>query len=611
MANIKRLLNKKGWTGRELGILELTNTAICFKQAQEGKPQEPLVETAQFRKMLNTITDRQQGQIYNGYISIHEWISIRFNVAQTQFQQAQLRYQVLADYLTKATLAEDVFKYIEELPEIMTQKQYEDAVEAGRQRWIYEDGEPRADSLPALIERGISYYYSQLTANPTKANPLKAIRKKYVSQPVKSKYILSKYNEVAGEGYYTIEDGSGRRSDEMTKEEWQEAITTPAMKEALRKMRATDGYGLEYTQSLAATRIIERAKVIFAGGTEEDADRAQERREHESGLSTPVKWHYYEEPPEDLTKWDIIETGLLEYYNVLFCGKDGSEEDYLAELEDFLSEFRELTDTIIADIEKRYLHSSNPLQAVPVEGREPLTTIDKLPLDQWESTVFSWEDLYRLDVYGFQHDTNEDNTIFDGNRRALFNGIAILRPSDLINRSPRIDESGYYVEPSIRHTLSNYTLEAFFPEAEDYADNLETVEKSRKTFIESYYYCKGFNAALELIGRYYDVPDITVFGANLTFIEEKLRAYNDLIPMLYRSIYDTDYRDKELKERKLQVLRDIFRPIDYESLTIPAENMKQAEELLKDFKAFLPENSAHFDSLFYTLPVREDEGGLA
>jgi hypothetical protein len=167
------------------------------------------------------------------------------------------------------------------------------------------------------------------------------------------------------------------------------------------------------------------------------------------------------------------------------------------------------------------------------------------------------------------------------------------------------------VEPSIRHTLSNYTLEAFFPEAEDYADNLETVEKSRKTFIESYYYCKGFNAALELIGRYYDVPDITVFGANLTFIEEKLRAYNDLIPMLYRSIYDTDYRDKELKERKLQVLRDIFRPIDYESLTIPAENMKQAEELLKDFKAFLPENSAHFDSLFYTLPVREDEGGLA
>jgi hypothetical protein len=248
---------------------------------------------------------------------------------------------------------------------------------------------------------------------------------------------------------------------------------------------------------------------------------------------------------------------------------------------------------------------------MPIEGREPLTTIDKLPLDQWQSTVFSWEDLYRLDVYGFQHDTNQDDIIFDGNRRALINGIAILRPSDLISRSPRIDESGYYVEPNIRHTLSNYTLEAFFPESEEYADNLEAVDRARKSFIESYYYCKGFNAALELIGRYYDIPDITVFGADVSFLEGKLQAYNVLIPMLYNSIYDTDYRDNELKERKLQVLRDIFKPIDYESLTIPAENMSQAEELLKDFKAFLPENSAHFDSLFYTLPVREDEGGLA
>ena len=61
MADIKRLLNKKGWTGRELGILELTNMAIMFRQAIEGKPQKPLIEEAQFRKMINAITDRQQG----------------------------------------------------------------------------------------------------------------------------------------------------------------------------------------------------------------------------------------------------------------------------------------------------------------------------------------------------------------------------------------------------------------------------------------------------------------------------------------------------------------------------------------------------------------------
>ena len=36
MADIRQLLSKKGWTGRELGILELTNMAIVFKQAMRG-----------------------------------------------------------------------------------------------------------------------------------------------------------------------------------------------------------------------------------------------------------------------------------------------------------------------------------------------------------------------------------------------------------------------------------------------------------------------------------------------------------------------------------------------------------------------------------------------
>ena len=144
MTDIKRLLNKKGWTGRELGILELTNMAVMFRQALEGKEPQPLVEQAQLRKMINTITDRQQGQVYNGYISIHEWLSIRYNIAQTQLQQAQLQYRTLVGYITDATLAEDVYRYIEQLPAIMTEKQYRDAREAGLKKWLYdEDGTER------------------------------------------------------------------------------------------------------------------------------------------------------------------------------------------------------------------------------------------------------------------------------------------------------------------------------------------------------------------------------------------------------------------------------------------------------------------------------------
>lgn len=587
MTDIKRLLNKKGWTGRELGILELTNMAVMFRQALEGKEPQPLVEQAQLRKMINTITDRQQGQVYNGYISIHEWLSIRYNIAQTQLQQAQLQYRTLVGYITDATLAEDVYRYIEQLPAIMTEKQYRDAREAGLKKWLYdEDGTERGDSLAALIERGISFYTKQLQTNPAKPNPLKAIRKKYIAEPVKSKLILEGYNEVMGEGYYTIEDGSGRRSDTMTAEEWQEAIITPAMKQALRDMKTADG-----------------------SGTEADADEAQQKKDYERGLATPVKWHYYEEAPADLTKWDIVEAGLMDFYGGLFCGMDVSEGEYLAELEDFLTEFRELADAIIADIEKLYLTGKKQLQPLPVKGHKPLKDIASLPLEDWSSTVFSWGDLYKLDVYGFKEEAEEDTTIFDGNRRAIINGIAILRASDLLGRSPRINERGYYVEPDISNTLSNFTLEAFFTEAEDYADNVDIVETARQTLIESYYHLKGYNYALEIIARYYDVPDIVIFQMNTAGIEDKIQALNELVPILYKKIRDTDYEDKELKERKLQVLKDLFQPIDYEALTIPEDSREQAEQLLDGFKAFKPEYTALFDKLLCTLPETEDGEG--
>lgn len=611
MADIKRLLNKKGWTGRELGIIELTNMALNFQQRLQGKEPKDLIDRAHFQSMISGISDKEQGRIYNGYIAIHEWLSLHFNIAQTQLQQAQLQFRTLSGYITQAILAEDVCRYIEQLPAIMTEKQYNAAIEAGRNSFLHgEDGtEERGDGLAALIERAICYYEKQLREDPAKANPLKAIRKKYVAAPVKSKQILDGYNEVNGEGYYTLPDG--RRSDEMTAEEWQAAITTPAMREALTKMKATDGSGFEYTSDIAQERLVERAKIIFSGGTEEDADKAQAEREHSRGLSMPATWHYYEDPPTDLTKWDIVETGLMEYYGCIFCGMDGSEEEYLAELEDFLTEFRELVDVIIADIEKRYLTGKDPLQPLPVKGRKPLKDIASLPLTQWSSTVFSWDDLYSRDVYGFKAFVDNDQVIFDGNRRALFNGIAIIRPSDIIGKSPRIDERGNYIEPDLRHTLSNFTLEAFFPESEDFADNLEIVEDARETLLDSYYFVKGYNLALEMIAGYYDVPELTVFQMDLAGLEDKMDALNGLVPILYKKITDTDYRDKELQSKKLQVLKDLFTEIDYKALAIPEESIERARELFPDFQAFKTERA---DTLYNILCIRpqpeEDEGGL-
>ena len=205
MADIAKILNKKKWTGRELGRLELTNMALGYKNALTGQGSEsPIVSRAQLEKMLSSLDDREQIRIYNGYIGIHRWISVQYNVAQTQIQQAQLQYRTLSEYITDAVLAEHVFQYIEQLPAIMTQKQYDDLVKERREASFKDDeGNELYYNIFNILEKAIHYYVNLLQSNPKKANPLKTIRKKYIAQPVKSSVILDAWNEVMGRGYYT------------------------------------------------------------------------------------------------------------------------------------------------------------------------------------------------------------------------------------------------------------------------------------------------------------------------------------------------------------------------------------------------------------------------
>ena len=591
--DITRILNKKTWTGRELGILEVTNMCVLYRQALEGKTPVPIVEQADLLRMLSTIKDRQQGMTYNGYIAIHEWLTVKYNIAQTQFQQAQVNFRTLEGYIERAILAEGVYRYIEQLPVIMTQKQYDEFRKKRIEEALTdESGEELYSGIFNMVELAISYYVNKLQKEPSKPNPLKAIRKKYINQPVKSDLIRSRWNEITGEGYYTIEDGSGRRSDQMTLEEWQEAITTPKMRKALQQMNATNGEGTAYTTEIATQRLLTRSKVIFSGGTEEEADNAQREQDYKDGLATPVKWHYYEEAPADLSKWDVIEQDLLlELYPADLDGSGDAwtESNFNRSMKDFTTEFAELVQVILADIDKKYSREGFKLA--------------ELPLEEWATTCYSWRDLYEMDFYGKREEIESDTTIFNGDKRALFNGIAILRASDLLgDRSLRINESGDYEEPQPINNLSNFTLEAFFTDGENYAENVDIVEDSRATLVSSYYFVKGYNLALELIGKYFDVPDITVFQLELDFLERQIQGYNELVPVLYRKIKDTNYQDGELQAKKLQVLRDMFTELDYRSIQIPEQNIEKAKALFKDFKAFKGEQSGEFSELLCMLP---------
>ena len=563
--DIKALLKKKGWTGRELGILELTNMAEMYDQMRRGV-QEPreIIDRAAITAAIHNL-DRANGPTYNGYISIHEWISVEAPTANAHIQQLQLGLATILQYILSASATEKAYEYVEKLPAIMTRKEYEEKKAEGIHRQLYdENGEPLTWNVYSLVEHVITYYAELETK---KANPFKALKKKYQAAKVKSPRIRSMWPRVMGEGYYTLEDGS--RSDEMTEEEWQKAITTPKMEEALRSLREADGDTAARIarERLIMKRLMTRGEAIFAGATDEEADKIQQVMDFREGYAMPCTWHYYEEAPEDLSKWDVIEAGLYEFY----LDWDGDME---ASLEDFYAEFKEAADLALKEIDKK--HKLGAAQ---------------IPLQDWLTNTIPLPDLYEMDFFGMKDFIESETSIWDGNRRALFNGIAIYEPCDFKKEEGHApdrlqDERGYYKPPTITDTLTVIQLSDFFPESEEYAQAVENVETARENILDSYYFLMAHNRVLDMIAEYFDVPRLEVFKADLEDFSSRIEAVTGMIFQLYTSLKGRDYEDKELKRKKLEVLQDLFYPIDYKSLHIPEEAEQTVLRAFDKFEAF-------------------------
>ena len=562
MLNIDKLLKKKGWTGSELGRLQIVTTLKAFQKVRDGEESpDTVVDRSHIRKMLDTL-DPVEGAVYNGYIGIHEWFRLTYPAATATEQAAHLNYAKFSELITIASITEEIYQYISELPAIMTQKQYEDLVASRKQEILHPDGEPIGFNLFNLLEQAILYEVSQTEKNPRKKTLLKPLKKKLEKELVTDQHILSRYNEVMGEGYYTLEDG--RRSDQMSREEWEDAMGGAWLKD----------FSEEERQAIVERRYLDRIDNIYSGMTEQEADEAQTKKEEELGLHSKCTWHYYEEPPADLTKWEVLQMGdLFEWYrsleSVCYDGKS-YEESLLEDIKAFIAEFPELVEIMLKDME-RYIKG-----------------VSTLPIEEWANTCYEWEDLYKVDFYGFRKDyVDSDTAIFDGNPRALFNGVAILRPSDLLGRSMRIDkETGYYQPPEIRSIGSQYGLEAYFTEHEDYAENVEALETTRKQLLENLYFMNGWNTALDLIARAFDLEEIKVGKLSLEHIKGMIEAYNALVKSLYSQIKGMDYPDKELQKKKLEVLKDILCPIDLDRIKIPKEQIEKAKADMEDFKAF-------------------------
>lgn len=600
MINVEKLLKKKGWTGKELGRLELAMTLNALHKSLQGDTSpERIVSEAEFRKMLDTITDPYQGKIYNEYITIHEWFATNYSYAVANEQQALFMHNKLMNTLTNAMLAENVYEYISQLPAIFTEKQYKDLVTARTKEILTPNGETLGFNVFNLVELAIDYYVRQLSKEPRKKNPLKPLKKKLEAERVTDSHILDRYVEVTGLGYYEMEDGT--RSDQLTKGEWKSKVYEAFIKSDIFQKVLEKADELEQSGIIARITTEEVAQIMtkevartatekelkYFEDTEQDTQSTIENMqlayvELVEQVKLPpeeylnefadyciiAKWHFYDSPPEDLNKWEVLEAGnLYEYYTTL--ASDSSPEMQIDDITAFREEFPEVVEAILGDMEHY------------IKGVKSMT------VSEWIYTVYSWEELYKLDMYGFRSMYTDDISIFEGNERAIFNGIAIVRPSTLLERSPRIDpETGYYIPPKA-DKITALGLEQYFTDNENYADNVRELELARKRLIEAIYFYKGFDKILDLIISYYDVDEFNLVRFDVSRIEAKVKAFNSLLVTLYDQIKHTNYEDKELKEKKLEVLRDVFTPIDLSKIKIPKYRIDRAITDIKEKRAFV------------------------
>ena len=599
--DINRLLKKKGWTGEETGKALIYSLVNDYKQTLAGSTDpKPLFPSERIREMLHGFrASASDIETYNRYIELQNWIKQYQAVANAYFQRFQSSINEFIAVVRSAETAESEYRYIERLPRIMTQKQY-DALKAKRiEETLDPDGDRTdaiGDSLLYLIFRAVDYFALQLEREPKKANPLKAVKKRYQKQPETNPAIIAVWMKEQSEGYYQLPDGT--RSDEVSKEEWQERFLyfSPDMQRLLAE--AEEGLtGLP--GSLSYERLTKEARAAHMG--EEPPEKGK----------SAATWHTYERAPEGLTKWDIIEAHasgeifFSEYYPSTESDT-ATPEDYIADATAFKKEFPELVDAILKALDAMgytYGEEGRPLSAIPVE--------------EWETTVISWRELYNASFPGFREWVEADTNIFNGDKRALMNGIAILRASDLLKgvqgrRSLAIDEEGNYIEPDGSTAYSDlFGLEKYTPANPESGDSINDIEENRKALEESLHWLIGYDTALQLIAEEIGIADFTIFSVDIERCLTRTEAVNNLFDMLYQDIAAIDYADKEKKAAKLEALRDVFYPLKTDELAISDGRRKQAAKMLEGLEAFSTRKGGHAPGWDFLALLTGLEGGGA
>lgn len=582
MANkyqLDKLLKKKGWTGKEVGQLLIASLLNDIKQLGQGE-KTPLFSQADFEKMESSLNSDFDYLSYGVYRELYSSIIDSFNRGQGLCQQFYNGFSRLYLMLREVQIADKVQKAYDDTPLIMTESQYKRL---------------EAEAVQTLKGRKESYYSllfyileKSLDAGDEAPEPIRTAIEATKEIPAEKITFSRSYNEQMGEGYYSLPDG--RRSDQMTSEEWQKALEEEFLRTHKLTINGEPASTEETIREYNIDRLIKSYELFFKGakairefvlertgkeldGTDEEIEEAldgiidyvgkarynpnAEKIEEALGFSTPAEWHTYEELPEGLTAYDLL--------HLIAESSSYEETDEKKHLKAFKTEYKELYTALNAYIEEN----------VPkARGLKP---------NQLYKDIVSWGELADAGIIGYssliQPDDREivqiwtegeDTTENKSKRlRAGRRGIAILRNP----ASYQTDENGDYIEKKspLPFFLSLYTLEGDgdkIAEINSHIDNLIYPALS---------YLYAFNSLMGIIGKVYDLPELEeVARFDTRIFESHMSGYNGMLYLFYHNVYGNE----EEKQRKRAIIKEIFRPLE-------ADTLKPSQEAIEEVTAEL------------------------
>ena len=132
-----------------------------------------------------------------------------------------------------------------------------------------------------------------------------------------------------------------------------------------------------------------------------------------------------------------------------------------------------------------------------------------------------------------------------------------------------------------------YSLLKYTKESDREKTNKEHIAYAIKTTLISYHYLLCYNKVLDILAEYYKIPDLELFKYDsIDYIPAEYKHYNSFLKLI-DAVIEEQQITKEQKENKLELFKEIFKPLNYD-FEIPKYKIEMLKSKLSmtDFNLF-------------------------